>query len=720
MIAAEIKSQIPFKRLFQELFPDNWRNQGNSVCPFHHDNQASFQVSQDHAWCHAGCEPPGGKSKRWDIFSLWQVVKGCDFKTAVRQLGERAGIQASKDRKPKGEPVATYDYVDETGALLFQSCRYENPKTFSQRRPDGKDGWIYDLKGVRRVLYRLPEIIPADIVWIPEGEKDCDNLFTLGFPATSNPMGAGKWNVVCENGQPPEALRGKTCYIVPDNDAPGRKHAEDIARSLHGVASSVKVLDLKQVWPGIPDKSDVSDFIAAHHPDEAKRLLLELAASAPEYQPATETSKPENSTGEKRRFLPLPIVEQIRERIAIISFDGRIFRYQAGVYRSWQPEEIDQLTIALVGPDVRGYHLTEVRTLLQSVCYVPRDSVNQHGVLNLRNGLLDLRTGELEAHTPDFLSTVQLPIRFDPDAKCPLFLGFLAAKIPDSDLRALTQEFTGYLLTASSRLQRALLLVGRGRSGKSTLIKILVALLGKENVSSVPLDRLGDRFQTAAIDGKLANFSSELNVKAFLQDGVLKAIITADDVLGEEKHKPPYSFRPFCRIVAATNELPLSHDVNPAFFRRWIPIPMNQAHEDQDSDPDLAEKIIADELDGVLLWALAGLARLRKQARFTEAEASREIMEKWQRHLDPIREFAHRYLKPDPDEKVYLQTLFQHFGKWCKGTNRKSQFTDSNLKQRLEAIGYTFKKTNKGQTLTEHWLSYMPDDPESDGGVTQK
>ena len=128
---------------------------------------------------------------------------------------------------------------------------------------------------------------------------------------------------------------------------------------------------------------------------------------------------------------------------------------------------------------------------------------------------------------------MQLPISFNPDAQCPQFLTFLNTKLPDTSLRAIVQEIAGYLLTSSSRLQRAFLIIGKRRTGKSTLIKVLTALLGKENVSNVSLDRLGDRFQTAAIDGKLANFSTELNVKTFVQDGILKAIITGDDVMGE-------------------------------------------------------------------------------------------------------------------------------------------------------------------------------------------
>lgn len=134
--------------------------------------------------------------------------------------------------------VATYDYTDENGKLLFQVCRFE-PKKFSQRRPDGRSGWIWNLQGVRRVLYRLPEVVKAEQVFVCEGEKDADRLRSLGLVATTAPMGAGKWRPEYS-----EALRGKHVVILPDADEPGREHARQVAASLHGVAASVKVVNL--------------------------------------------------------------------------------------------------------------------------------------------------------------------------------------------------------------------------------------------------------------------------------------------------------------------------------------------------------------------------------------------------------------------------------------------------------------------------------------------
>jgi len=146
---------------------------------------------------------------------------------------------------------------------------------------------MYGLKGTQPILYHEDEVIKAQEVHIPEGEKNADDLRALGWCATTNPMGAGKWKGVCSEGKPPAVLKDKDVIIYADNDKVGREHAQDIARSIHRFAATVKIL----YFPDLPEKGDVSDFIEQHGPDEAKRLLSELAAKTPEYEPAQEPKK---------------------------------------------------------------------------------------------------------------------------------------------------------------------------------------------------------------------------------------------------------------------------------------------------------------------------------------------------------------------------------------------------------------------------------------------
>jgi hypothetical protein len=227
-------------------------------CPAHDDQQASLSVATGDdgrvlLHCHAGC-------------SIEDVCRALGL--SASDLFAQSGRRESSDRR---RIEATYDYTDEEGNLLFQTIRY-SPKGFSQRRPDDKGGWFYNLDGVRRVPYRLPELLSADQVLVPEGEKDVETLQAQGLAATCNPMGAGKWRA-----EYAPFFRGKAVVILPDNDAPGRSHAVAVGKSLKGVARSVKILDL----PGLPPKGDVTDWIAS---GKTKTDLITLMDEATEWE----------------------------------------------------------------------------------------------------------------------------------------------------------------------------------------------------------------------------------------------------------------------------------------------------------------------------------------------------------------------------------------------------------------------------------------------------
>ena len=175
------------------------------------------------------------------------------------------GAQSSQKRRL----LVAYNYMNADGDLLFQAVRWE-PKGFSQRHPDNAGGWIWNLDGITPVLYHLPELLaadPAETVWIVEGEKDVETLRKAGLVATCNAMGAGKWRSSYN-----QYLKGRQVVIIPDADAPGKKHANDVAWHLNGIAKSVRVVMLPEGW------KDVSDYLAARGTVEK---LHEFAATTP-------------------------------------------------------------------------------------------------------------------------------------------------------------------------------------------------------------------------------------------------------------------------------------------------------------------------------------------------------------------------------------------------------------------------------------------------------
>jgi hypothetical protein len=163
--------------------------------------------------------------------------------------------------------VAVYNYTDESGKLLYQVLRYE-PKGFSQRRPDGRGGWVPNLNGVKRVLYNLPAILRADTIYITEGEKDGDALAAWGLAATTNSGGAGKWRCEYSN-----YLAQKRVVLLPDADEPGRRHALAVARSVLKVCTELKLIEL-------PGAKDTSDWIAAGGTREDLDSLVNAAPPA--------------------------------------------------------------------------------------------------------------------------------------------------------------------------------------------------------------------------------------------------------------------------------------------------------------------------------------------------------------------------------------------------------------------------------------------------------
>lgn len=229
-----------------------------AMCPAHDDKRQSLSIAIGEDGkvlmkCHAGCT----------IYEICAAMK-VEVKSLFPDSEEQPVVYVGSSQL---NIVATYPYRDpETGDLLSEVVRLE-PKSFRQRRPDGKGGWIYQLGDVKRVLYRLWDLgqlkkkSERKAVCFVEGEKDADALWAIGLPATTSLGGASAWR--SEYALQAKGAGIERVAIFPDNDAPGRKHAQVVAASLHSVGIVVLVVEL----PGLPEKGDVSDFLSkAEHP----------------------------------------------------------------------------------------------------------------------------------------------------------------------------------------------------------------------------------------------------------------------------------------------------------------------------------------------------------------------------------------------------------------------------------------------------------------------
>ena len=260
-------------------------------CPVHDDKKASLIIGPGETGvrvkCLANCATE-------DVLAaVGLTMKNLFYDEKAKQDAPAA----PKQRKaPAPKPVAdkpadeapkvpkkvecVYPYTDENGAVLFEVVRYV-PKDFRQRVPDptAKGGYRWSIKGVRPVIYKLPIVLDAikqgKPIFIVEGEKDADSLAQIGAVGTTSPMGAGKWR-----SEHSDFLAGADVYILPDNDEPGRKHAEQVSAFLVQKARNVYVLDLARACPQLPEKGDISDMMELLGRGEAAKALRRLMDQA--------------------------------------------------------------------------------------------------------------------------------------------------------------------------------------------------------------------------------------------------------------------------------------------------------------------------------------------------------------------------------------------------------------------------------------------------------
>lgn len=247
----------------KESGPNSWK----ASCPAHEDNKPSLSIKVGDTGkilfkCFAGC-------------SYDQIMHALDIPQNGHNGHNGSYTQPVpiKQRRERRRVVARYDYTDENGTLLFQKLRYQ-PKSFAVRRPNGTWG----IGDTRRVLYHLPDLYKTtamDIVYIVEGEKDVDRLVSLGLIATCNFDGAGpgKWH---DDYNP--YFDKLIVYILPDNDSPGRTHADAIAKGVYPYAQAVKIVSL----PELPEHGDISDWLDNGH-DVAE--LEKLCLLSPKWKP---------------------------------------------------------------------------------------------------------------------------------------------------------------------------------------------------------------------------------------------------------------------------------------------------------------------------------------------------------------------------------------------------------------------------------------------------
>lgn len=697
MVETRLRTIEEFLALFSRVKPVG-QNQWQALCPAHSDHEPSLNIKlADHkilVHCLAGCLPNA-------------IVQAVGLTMAHLYLDNTRGSRTQR------EIVCTYPYHDAAGAILFEVVRFK-PKSFSQRRPDGTWG----LRGVTPVIYHLPEVIKAiaagATILVAEGEKDADNLRAMGFIATTNPMGSLKWRPSYT-----DSLTGaKQVVIFADNDAPGRKHARQVAQSLYDAGVPAKVIEM-------PDSTikDVSDWINA---GLTRDKLLETITATPPWEPSTSTLTLDDGVPITYNLTDLGNSERLASQNQgkvrycwdtgkWLIWTGKVWQCDEGpkikviakrtarnIYHeaaeAGSPEEAEKIAKHAHASESEA-RLSAMVTLAQSEAGIPvrlSDLNVNPWLLNTQNGTVDLKTGKLLPHNAADLITLQVPVDYTPSAECPTWLKFLDLVTEcDVGLQVYLQKAVGYSLTGNTGAQVLFLLYGLGQNGKgtftSTIRNLLAGYACKLDAEDLMLadrhQRSGPKEGIADLQGARFAVGSEIQDGRQLNTSLVKDISGQDSVKARRLYAHEVEFIPQCKLWLYGNHRPVIKDTTLSIWRRVKLIPFTATIPEPERIDDYAERYLRPEWPGILAWAVRGCLLWQSDG-LKDTESVKSATARYRADEDILGDFITDCCILETGAtitKAELRTLYQS---WCEGS-KTDAVTQKTFKSHLVEKGIT-------------------------------
>lgn len=344
----------------------------------------------------------------------------------------------------------------------------------------------------------------------------------------------------------------------------------------------------------------------------------------------------------------------------LIYANGSLWGWRGGgVWRVMDDREVKKAIHKVVeGQEMTKSVVDSILDLVKTEVYRPNHQFEQGDeFVNCLNGEIHFVDGEwvLRPHNRENYRLTQIPVPYDPNATAPRFGTFLDEIFQGDDdaveKTILLLEMMGYTLMATCRFEKFIILIGKGANGKSVILAVLEAIVGRGNIAAVQPDQLDNRFQRGHLYGKLANIVTELPVGGEIADAQLKSITSGEVTTAEHKFKDPFDFHPVTTFWFGTNHMPHTRDTSDAIFRRAIVLSFNRKFEGENCDPLLKEKLLA-ELPGILNLALEAIAGVLLRKSFTVSESCEMQKAKWRNDADQAGQFVEEVCELIPSERT--------------------------------------------------------------------
>jgi len=373
-------------------------------------------------------------------------------------------------------------------------------------------------------------------------------------------------------------------------------------------------------------------------------------------------------------------------------------KYQTGVDAQGQPK---YKKIHWQQSDTKAHH-----TLFMDHSHRKGFFKDAPHVVAFNNGVVDASLNYYD-HNRDFRQRYKLAFDWDPAATCPAFDKFLS-EVVSPECGQLIKEWIGVaLLGQSPSFAKALMLVGEGANGKSTLLDVVSAMIPDEFRSALTPQALAkdSNYALARLAGRRINLVNEVDDECILKSGAIKAIFSGDEITARNPYEKAFEYRPCAGHVFAANSLPAVRDQSDGFWRRWIVVPFERTFKKHEQDRTLGDKLAA-ELPGIAKACLeAGAAALKRTGAdrgYSSSPAAEKTLHNWRFDTDRVKQYlAERTEIVDLETEgnkacVGCRTMYKDFVNYCSETGVKHVLQEKKFFERVRREGFEMRNTNKG------------------------